>query len=424
MSLAGYWSSNLLFDIIMAYIPIALMIMLMFVFNKQFEGVWILFMLYPTAIVPFTYVTSFIFSSDINAQITTLFIHFMSGGLLVIVVFVLQYIPKTMPIGDALRWACCIFPNFCITHGILFSASGSLLVTSRSIDETDDDPPIIIPRKIPVDIWALYNLKGDAYILLLHFFLGMFLLMLIELEVYSYFDWMPFCGFRHDSGQRRRQPHLAKDEDVIAEEKRVENQTNDSDNWNSISANRYDCIRVYNFQKEYPTSCGGPVKAVRNCSFGLDYGECFALLGVNGAGKSTTFKSLTRDITPTTGEITVQGYNIQTQFSEARNLIGYCPQRDALFPTLTVEETLKFYALIKGIRTHKITPVIERAIKQLNLKDHRNKLAGTLSGGNKRKLSVALALIGNPPIILLDEPSAGMDPEARRFMWQVVEKIS
>ena len=424
MSLAGYWSSNLLFDIIMAYIPIALMIMLMFVFNKQFEGVWILFMLYPTAIVPFTYVTSFIFSSDINAQITTLFIHFMSGGLLVIVVFVLQYIPKTMPIGDALRWACCIFPNFCITHGILFSASGSLLVTSRSVDQTDDDPPIIIPRKIPSEIWALYNLKGDAYILLLHFFLGMFLLILIELEVYSLFDWMPFCGFRNDSGRRGRQPHLEKDEDVIAEEKRVENQSNDQDNWNSVSNNRYDCIRVYNFQKEYPTSCGGPVKAVRNCSFGLDYGECFALLGVNGAGKSTTFKSLTRDITPTTGEITVQGYNIQTQFSEARNLIGYCPQRDALFPTLTVEETLKFYALIKGIRTHKITPVIERAIKQLNLKDHRNKLAGTLSGGNKRKLSVALALIGNPPIILLDEPSAGMDPEARRFMWQVVEKIS
>ena len=124
------------------------------------------------------------------------------------------------------------------------------------------------------------------------------------------------------------------------------------------------------------------------------------------------------------GEITVQGYNIQTEFSEARNLIGYCPQHDALFPKLTVEETLKFYALIKGIRTHKIGPVIEKAIKDLNLKDHRHKFAGTLSGGNKRKLSVGLALIGNPPIVLLDEPSAGMDPEARRFMWQVVEKIS
>ena len=91
---------------------------------------------------------------------------------------------------------------------------------------------------------------------------------------------------------------------------------------------------------------------------------------------------------------------------------------------MTVMETLKFYALVKGIRTHKIDFVIRKAIRDLNLKDHKDKLAGTLSGGNKRKLSVAMALIGNPPIILLDEPSAGMDPEARRFMWQVVEKIS
>ena len=105
-------------------------------------------------------------------------------------------------------------------------------------------------------------------------------------------------------------------------------------------------------------------------------------------------------------------------------LIGYCPQYDAIFPTLTVEETIKFYALVKGISTHKIEQVVEKAIVDLNLKEHRTKQAGTLSGGNKRKLSVAMAMIGNPPIILLDEPSAGMDPEARRFMWQVVEKIS
>jgi len=148
------------------------------------------------------------------------------------------------------------------------------------------------------------------------------------------------------------------------------------------------------------------------------------LLGVNGAGKSTTFKSLTGETLPTTGEITIQGFNIQKQFSEARMLIGYCPQYDPIFPALTVEETLKFYALIKGISMDLIKDVVERAIAELNLKAHRGKQAGTLSGGNKRKLSVAMATIGNPPIILLDEPSAGMDPEARRFMWQVVEKIS
>jgi len=91
---------------------------------------------------------------------------------------------------------------------------------------------------------------------------------------------------------------------------------------------------------------------------------------------------------------------------------------------MTVEEHLWFYAKIKGIPAHVRHDTIEKAIKELNLAEHRKKPAGTLSGGNKRKLSVAIAILGNPPIILLDEPSAGMDPEARRFMWQVVEKIS
>lgn len=91
---------------------------------------------------------------------------------------------------------------------------------------------------------------------------------------------------------------------------------------------------------------------------------------------------------------------------------------------MTVEEHLEYYAKIKGIKRNKIKQLVEKQIKEMNLEEHRKKLAGALSGGNKRKLSVAMCVIGNPPIILLDEPSAGMDPEARRFMWSVVAKIS
>jgi len=91
---------------------------------------------------------------------------------------------------------------------------------------------------------------------------------------------------------------------------------------------------------------------------------------------------------------------------------------------MTVEEHIWFYARIKGIKEELQETVVEKAIVELNLSDHKFKLAGKLSGGNKRKLSVAMATLGNPPIILLDEPSAGMDPEARRFMWSVVERIS
>lgn len=91
---------------------------------------------------------------------------------------------------------------------------------------------------------------------------------------------------------------------------------------------------------------------------------------------------------------------------------------------MTVEEHLDYYARIKGIVKEKRQELVNKHIKEMNLEEHRKKPAGTLSGGNKRKLSVAMAIIGNPPIILLDEPSAGMDPEARRFMWTVVAKIS
>ena len=91
---------------------------------------------------------------------------------------------------------------------------------------------------------------------------------------------------------------------------------------------------------------------------------------------------------------------------------------------MTVEEHIWYYARIKGLKPEFQEKIVQDAIFELNLTDHRSKPAGTLSGGNKRKLSVAMATLGNPPIILLDEPSAGMDPEARRFMWTVVERIS
>lgn len=149
----------------------------------------------------------------------TLFLHFVSGGLLAIVVFVLQYLPVTMRAGDALRWVFTIFPTFCVAHGILFSSSGALLVGSRAEDTTDDGQ--IIPRKIPSEIWAWYNLKGDCMILVLHFFVGIIALALIELEIELLFDWCPKIGWKSSKNSDRQGPSLVKDDDVIAEENRV-----------------------------------------------------------------------------------------------------------------------------------------------------------------------------------------------------------
>ena len=105
-------------------------------------------------------------------------------------------------------------------------------------------------------------------------------------------------------------------------------------------------------------------------------------------------------------------------------MIGYCPQTNPIFDTMSVEEHIMYYARIKGVHKSFRTEQVENAIAELGLTAHRKKLASELSGGNKRKLAVAMATVGRPPIILLDEPSAGMDPEARRFMWDVVGNIA
>ena len=133
---------------------------------------------------------------------------------------------------------------------------------------------------------------------------------------------------------------------------------------------------------------------------------------------------LTGDISPSRGQCYVVGYDCIKQFEMARKQIGYCPQFDAIFNKLTVREHLEFYAKIKKIPKYLHESLIAKQLKSMNLEQYERKYAGTLSGGNKRKLSVAIAMIGNPPVVFLDEPSAGMDPKARRFMWEVIAKIS
>lgn len=237
----------------------------------------------PWAMVPFTYVTSFLFEKDSAAQIVTLLANYVVCDLLAIIVYVLQFIPQTFQAGDTLRWILCIFPNYCLTNGILWSADGDIVLLIR---QQYPDAPQINPA-----LWSFDNLGGDAFFLALHFVVDTLILISIEYELFSClknFSLKPIPAPRAD---------LQLDGDVVAEEQRIVN-------------NKNEVIRVADFRKAYTTWFGEPFLAVERIGFGLDYGECFALLGVNGAGKSTTFKSLTADTSPTTGEITIGGYNI------------------------------------------------------------------------------------------------------------------
>ncbi len=163
--------------------------------------------------------------------------------------------------------------------------------------------------------------------------------------------------------------------------------------------------------------------SVDNLSFEVGKNECFGLLGVNGAGKTTTFKMLTGEIMPTSGSALISGHDIVTDTHRARLFMGYCPQFEAVIANMTGREMLTMYAMVRGIPEKYVAAEVERIIFKLDLPRYADKLSGTYSGGNKRKLAVAAAIVGDPKVILLDEPSTGMDPVAKRFLWNVISDM-
>jgi len=166
------------------------------------------------------------------------------------------------------------------------------------------------------------------------------------------------------------------------------------------------------------------VHAVRGISFAVEGGNVFGLLGTNGAGKTTTFKMICGQLMPSAGRIFVKGRDVAEDLHGVRALIGYCPQFDALLELMTVREHLELYSQIKGLGGQALQVEVAEKLRTFDLACFEHSRAGQLSGGNKRKLSCAMAMVGEPEVVFLDEPSAGMDPVARRFMWDVIHTMS
>lgn len=155
---------------------------------------------------------------------------------------------------------------------------------------------------------------------------------------------------------------------------------------------------------------------IRNVSFCVKKGEVIGLLGHNGAGKSTTIKMLTGDSKPTAGQVILKG----SSGGDAPKFLGYCPQENALWPNLTVRQHLEVFAAVKGLRKADAEVAITRLVEALQLRDQQKRPVKALSEGMKRKLCFALSILGNPSVVLLDEPSTGMDPEGQLQMWRAI----
>ena len=171
------------------------------------------------------------------------------------------------------------------------------------------------------------------------------------------------------------------------------------------------------------TKCYKDTAAVNKLNLSVKQGELFALLGVNGAGKTTAIKMLSCLTHPTSGDALVGGYSIIKQPDQVKKLIGVSPQETAVAPNLTVKENLQLICEIYGFSKQKTDKKISDLSCQLGLSDALQKKAGKLSGGWQRRVSIAMALIGEPQILFLDEPTLGLDVLARHELWEIVQKL-
>lgn len=177
-------------------------------------------------------------------------------------------------------------------------------------------------------------------------------------------------------------------------------------------------IEIENLSKLYKD-----VKAVDGLTLSVKKGELFGLLGVNGAGKTTLVKMLSCLVLPTSGDAKILGKSLTAEPSEVKGVIGISPQETAVAKNLTVEENLDLMAGAHGLEKTMRRQRVEEMIKEFGLQDVRKKSAGKLSGGWQRKLSIAMALVSQPQVLFLDEPTLGLDVFARRELWRVIEGL-
>jgi len=203
-----------------------------------------------------------------------------------------------------------------------------------------------------------------------------------------------------------------EDEDVSAERERVEQ---------NFASSKDDKIQLLDLHKVFKTrpDAGNKV-AVNALTLGVPQGQIFGLLGATGAGKTTTLRMITGDTYPSSGDGMLDGASILNPIDKMYQSLGYCPQENCLIDLLTGREHLLLYARIKGIKTADAKQSVDKFITALELGDHADKPTAGYSAGTKRKFTLSLSLLGLPRILLLDEPSRGLDPAARHAMWDLI----
>uniref|UniRef100_A0A8C3LGY1 P-type phospholipid transporter n=1 Tax=Chrysolophus pictus TaxID=9089 RepID=A0A8C3LGY1_CHRPC len=401
VSPAIYWLTNFMWDIVNYAVSAGLVVVIFIGFKKKAYTsrtnlpVFVaLLLLYGWAVIPMMYPASSFFSVPSTAYVALSCINLFVGINSSAITFILELFennPTLLKFNKTLKNVLIVFPHFCLGRGLIDLAINQAVseVYARFGEEHVSNPfqwDFVGKNLIAMAV------QGVAF-----FFLN--LLMQHQLFPSRWFV------------EIAKSPIIGEDEDVAEERKRILNGGNKT---NTNILELQELTKIY---------AGRHKPAVDRLCVGIRPGECFGLLGVNGAGKTTTFKMLTGDTEVTSGDAIVAGNSVLTHISNVHQNMGYCPQFDALDDLLTGREHLYLYARLRGVPAEEIKRVAEWGIQKLGLPMYADQLAGTYSGGNKRKLSTAIALIGCPPLVLLDEPTTGMDPQSRRLLWDSIVSV-
>ncbi|KAF9353628.1 ATP-binding cassette sub- A member 5 [Mortierella sp. NVP85] len=207
-----------------------------------------------------------------------------------------------------------------------------------------------------------------------------------------------------------------RDAEVIEETLRLKGQAGSMD--------ENDAVRLFGLSKTYHLKGKKrDLQILDDIYLSFKKNECFGYLGPNGAGKTTTMKILTGAESPSSGHGTIEGLSVVPYHENLRSIIGICPQFDVLWPKLTPRDHLKLFGRIKGVAPEHLDMAVDQMLNEMGLAEFSNKRSKTLSGGNKRRLSLAMAIIGCPKVVFLDEPTTGVDVSIRQLIWNAVRKL-
>ncbi|PIC24487.1 hypothetical protein B9Z55_017812 [Caenorhabditis nigoni] len=383
------------------------------------------FLLYGWTAIPFTYWFQFFFESAPKGFMMVTMYHILTGMIGSIAVPIIQ---QTSSMDAGYLWSI-IFAWFFPTYNI--SQIATVTFQNENVrmacQKLDCNVPMFksvvaccgtASEKLYVDnVLFVGNRKGIlVYVIFLAVqgFIYWIMVFMRENDQFGkLFNLIKCCKKKDDhlwditEGDKEEQRDV-EDSDVIAEKSVVQRLANSNET--ALVSN--------NLVKWY-----GNFNAVKGVNFHVNSKDCFGLLGVNGAGKTSTFQMLTGENSISSGDAFVNGWSVKNNWREAGANVGYCPQYDAIIKEMSGEETLYMFARIRGIPEKEIPVKVQAVIHAIGIGMYAKRQIKTYSGGNKRRLSLGIAIVGLPDVLLLDEPTSGVDPKARRIIWNILNRL-